>query len=78
MAFLVKGPQDPSVHICNECIEVCYSILQDRGDETQKTPSSAVDEGEISSKAWSELLSRLAVIKREIEALKKLGKKSNV
>jgi hypothetical protein len=68
VAFLVASPTDhPRVYICDECIEVCHSVLETRRGE----PDS---KGEISSENRSELLSRLALIKREIEALEKLGK----
>jgi hypothetical protein len=75
VAFLVASPTDyPRVYICDECIEVCHSVLSKRRSESQKTLRSATSKGEISPENRSELLSRLALIKREIEALEKLGK----
>ena len=75
VAFLVASPTDhPRVYICDECIEVCHLVLEKRRSEFQETPRSATCKGKISPEDRSELLSRLALIKREIEALEKLGK----
>ena len=40
---LIAGP--PGVYICNECIEICNSILQEeqrRGGEQAEAPNNAV------------------------------------
>jgi len=37
VAFLVESPADrPRVYICDECIEVCHSILEKRRSEAQE------------------------------------------
>ena len=62
--FLIAGP---GVYICDECIEVCHSILVDQGE-------SSIGKAALTADAKSELLSRLASIKVEIAALERLGK----
>lgn len=50
VAFLVASPtDDPRVYICDECIEVCHSILEKRRSDTQSepvVPVSAIGEPE--------------------------------
>lgn len=64
---LVTSPSEPRVYICDECIDVCHSILADRDEDS-------IGRATLSSDAKSELLSRLASIKSEIAALERLGK----
>lgn len=64
---LVTSPTEPRVYICDECIEVCHSILVDQGD-------GSIGKAALSADTKSELLSRLASIKAEIAALERLGR----
>jgi ATP-dependent Clp protease ATP-binding subunit ClpX len=64
---LVTSPTMPRVYICDECIEVCHSILVDQDE-------SSIGKAALSAETRSELLSRLASIKTEIAALERLGK----
>ena len=64
---LVTSPTKPRVYICDECIEVCHSILVDQGE-------SSIGKAALTADTKSELLSRLASIKVEIAALERLGK----
>jgi ATP-dependent protease Clp ATPase subunit len=51
VAFLVASPMDhPRVYICDECIDVCHSVLEERRGE-------AICKGGISPRTKSELLS---------------------